>query len=223
MYAGSMCYRCPLYGCVNPLQAELQGVTYTPRVEVVEPQGMSSRATRFLTYGAQLGEAGGIGMKLHLYVTPLDVSFSEIAVEEVPSLLYEAEGYFNNPFFNGAFAHTRIAGAGIWHDVSVENRFAKFDEAGYTNNIPWLTPEGLVTNNPAYAWTDGVVNINNPFGWNCKGTTGYAAPHKNFAIDVKDKIQLNRYGKVGVFKLDNHVIRSTNGVITLHGLKEKDD
>ncbi len=227
MYAGSAHYRCPLDGCVNPLRAEIGSVHYAPLVEVVEPEGVESSAVHPIVYSnaVHTGEAGGIGMKLHLYITPLDVSFSEIAVEEVPCLIYETEGYFKNPYYNypGAFAHTVGAGAGTWDDVNLKNKFAKYDEAAYTERIPWLTPEGHETTNPACAWTEGYVYVNNPFGWHVKGTRGETPPYKMFGEDIRATFMLDRQGRVGVLKLDNRVERTTNDVVRLYGPKEEEE
>ena len=88
---------------------------------------MESKAMGAVVYSnvVHIGEAGGIGMELYQYVTPMDVSFSEIAVQEVPCFTYEVEGYFTNSYFNGAFAHTGGwwgAGAGRWSNVNVGNK-----------------------------------------------------------------------------------------------------
>ena len=161
VYAGSPHFQCPLYGCENPLRADVGTVHYTPKIQVVEPKWISSKAEeRPVVYPdvVQKGEAGCIGMRLHLYVEPIDVSFSEISVEEVPCLTYEANGYFANPYYNGAFGHTRLAGAGRWIRVLTDgNELDCVDIAAYKDKIPWLTPNGTVTTNAAYAWTDGEV------------------------------------------------------------------
>ena len=138
-------------------------------------------------------------MYLYMYVTPLDVSFSEIAVEEVPCLIYEASGYFRSPYYNGAFGHTTQAGAGTWMNVlTAENQINGHDRAAYVEKIPWLTPDGTETTNAAYAWTAGTVYINNPFGWNAKGTTN-GPPHKSFGEDIRATFMLDENGRVGVF------------------------
>ena len=221
-------YRCPLDGCENPLRAEIGNVYYIPKIKVIEPEGMQSKVTKPLVYSNAVhrGEVGGIGMQLRLFVLPLDVSFSEIAVEEVPCFTYKVEGYFENPYFNGAFAHTGGwwgAGAGNWIDVDIDNRFGEYDEAAYIDKIPWLTPEGIVTTNIAYAWTSDYAYIDNPFGWNVKGTTGNTIPHKQFGEYIQDTIMLDSHGRVGVFKLDNWVERSTNDVIHLYGPKATEE
>ena len=225
MFAGSQHYRCPLDGCENPLRAEIGTVHYTPLIDVQEPFGVESTAERPIVYSNAVhkGEAGGIGMKLYLYITPLEVSFSEIAVEEVPCLTYEAEGYFTNIYFNGAFAHTGGqwgAGAGRWADVDRNNQFGEYDEAAYNDKIPWLTPNGTPTTNAAYAWTEGYVYIDNPFGWHVKGTSGNTPPYKVFGENIQDTIMLDEHGRVGVWKLNNWVIRTTNDVVSLFGPKE---
>ena len=160
-------------------------------------------------------------MELYLYVKPFNVSFSEIAVEEVPCFTYEARGYFSNPYFNGVFAHTGGswgAGAGTWMNVNVgDNRLLGYDTAAYNAKIPWLTPNGTPTTNAAYAWTYGFALTDNPFGWNVKGTTGDTPPYKQFGEDIQDEFMIDNRGSVGVAKLYNRVLRTTNDVITLDG------
>ena len=227
VYAGSPHFQCPLYGCENPLRADVGTVHYTPKIQVVEPKWISSKAEeRPVVYPdvVQKGEAGCIGMRLHLYVEPIDVSFSEISVEEVPCLTYEANGYFANPYYNGAFGHTRLAGAGRWIRVLTDgNELDCVDIAAYKDKIPWLTPNGTVTTNAAYAWTDGEVYIDNPFGWNVAGTKGDILPYKEFGHDIQNTIRIDGQGRVGVFKLDNWVSRTTNDVVRLYGPRDTDN
>ena len=216
-------YRCPLYGCENPLRAGIGATVYPFNIEVVEPEGMESKAfdTVVCSNTVHKGEAGGIGMKLYLYVTPLDVSFSEIAVQEVPCFTYTVEGYFRNPYFNGVFAHTGGqwgAGAGRWSNVNVaDNRLRFYDTAAYETKIPWLTPSGAPTTNPACAWTEGHAYMDTPLGWNVKDTSGNTPPYKQFGENLQQVFRIDRHGRVGVFKLDNGVTRTTNDVMTIFG------
>lgn len=196
---------------------------YTPRLSIIEPQSVRaellnglSRAS-VVTFSAGAGQAGGIGMLLRLFVRPMSVSFSRIMIEEVPQLTYLASGYFENPYFNGAFAHTTIAGAGNWLNVEPDNSFGT-DTAAYNDTIPWLTPQGRVTTNFTYAWTSGYVYLDNPFGWGDLYRKKGDAPCKTFAIDTKDEIMLEPNGMVGVRKLVNQVTRTTNNVIRLNGV-----
>jgi hypothetical protein len=222
-------YQCPLYGCENPISAGYAGVSYTPLVEIIEPSDIMAEYRNGITMNSvlttntvTLGMAGGIGMYLKLYVMPFRVSFSQIAVQEVVSFTYEAEGYFRNPYFNGAFAHTGGVGgvgAGNWCDVDEDNLFGD-DTAAYHDQIPWLTPDGRVTNDVAFAWTNGHVHMDNPFGWHVKGTSGNTPPYKVFGENIQDTIMLDEHGRVGVWKLNNWVIRTTNDVVSLFGPKE---
>ena len=218
-------YSCPLSGCRNPLRASCAGISYTPQIEVVEPDGVKAEllygTTResVITYGVPRGKAGGIGMWLRLSVKPFHVSFSRIAVQEVVSFTYDASGYFSNPYFNGVFAHSGGivgAGAGIWHDIDEDNYFSD-DEAAYNAVVPWLTQKGIPTNDPACSWTSGYVYMDNPFGWNKKGTSGDETVYKRIAEDVQDEIMIDAVGTVGVRKLFNQVTRTTNDVIHVNG------
>ena len=40
-----------------------------------------------------------------------------------------------------------------------------------------------------------------------------------FGHDIRDTIRIDEQGRVGVFKLDNWVERTTNDVVNLHGTK----
>ena len=229
VYAGSPHFQCPLWGVDNPLRADVGTVHYTPKIQVVEPKWISSKAIRPVVYSdiVHKGEAGGVGMELYWYVGPMDVSFSQIAVEEVPCFTYEAEGYFTNPYYQGAFGHTGGwwgAGAGTWFKVQCQdNRIEGYDTAAFHDKIPWLMPNGTVTTNAAYAWMNGCVYIDNPFGWNVSGTEGDTLPYKEFGHDIRDTIRIDGQGRVGVFKLDNWVERKTNDVVRLYGPRTKEE
>ena len=225
--AGETFYQCPLSGCQNPISASYAGIQYTPLVEIVEPTDIMAEyrngrtmGSVFTTNTVTLGMAGGIGMYLKLYVMPFSVSFSQISVQEVVSFTYEAEGYFLNPYFNGAFAHTGGvggAGAGTWFDVDLDNLFA-VDIAAYRDYIPWLTPDGHPTNDVAFTWTSGYVYIDNPFGWNEKDTNGDTSPFRRFGESIRDEIMLDSNGTVGIRKLNKQVARTTNNVIRIGGV-----
>lgn len=155
-------------------------------------------------------------MLLRLFVRPMSVSFTHIKIEEVPKLTYRASGYFENPYFNGAFAHTTIAGAGNWLPVRPDNSFAD-DIVAYNDVIPWLTPNGRMTTDSACAWTGGYIYIDNPFGWSHENVQQGDLPYGEFATDTMAEIMLDPNGMVGVRKLVNQVTRTTNGVIRLNG------
>ena len=63
-----------------------------------------------------------------------------------------------------------------------------------------------------------------PLGWNVKDTSGNTPPYKQFGENLQQVFRIDRHGRVGVFKLDNWVERTTNGVVTVYGPKtEKDE
>ena len=224
---GSVRYGIPARVCENPLRAECAGTTYVPCLTVLAPQSVSAVFAEEISwesvvmYGAGMGQAGGIGMLLDLYVHPMNVSFTGIQIQEVPSFTYDASGYFLNRYFAGGFGHTGGlwgAGAGNWLDVRPDHRFAR-DTAAYHALIPWLTPDGRVTDDPAYSWTHGYVYIDNPFGWRPLPPREDDSFCRRFATDVQDEIMLDRDGTVGVRKLCKEVMRTTNGVVKLNGVR----
>ena len=103
------------------------------------------------------------------------------------------------------------------------NKVDGYDTAAYKYKIPWLTPIGAPTTNVAYAWKDGSVDIDNPFGWHVKGTRGNTPPHKVFGEHIQDTIMLDRQGRVGVWKQDNRMERSTNDVVWLCGPRAQEE
>lgn len=155
-------------------------------------------------------------MELVLYLEPDSVSFSQISWQEVVCLRYEVSGYFQNPRFNGEFAHTTDAGAGNWLDVGVDN-CAAIDTAAFRGEIPWLTPDGRPSSNPVHAWTLGYATMYCPWGWHTNGTRGATAPYQVKEHGNEEDFMITPEGQVGVRKFYQTVIRSTNGCIRLNG------
>ena len=90
---------------------------------MVEPSGISAQPCGVVTYGVPTNHAGGIGMRLAVYVNPSHVSFSALMFEEIPCERGAHGGYFNNPYFSGIWCHSTENGAGIWNPISViDNR-----------------------------------------------------------------------------------------------------
>lgn len=84
MSSHGITYICPLSSIENPLRVSHGEVEYEPYISVVEPHGVLAKNVKNINYGKHPNEAGWVGMELELYITPLDVSFFNIAVEEVP-------------------------------------------------------------------------------------------------------------------------------------------
>ncbi len=206
-------YQFPLFACVNPLRVDLGDVTYTPRLACIEPSGIVSGKVELCTYGLPPGKAGGIGLWQEFRVTPMTVSFSRIAVEEVPCDLGTHDGYFNYGIETNRWTHTRAAGAGNWYDVDLDNRVGGdddvHDEAGLGGELYPVTPDGTLTNDYSFGWMDGSMVWQVPFGWHALGTKGEAEPFKTFGTTTQE-FYIDRWGRSGVRKFGNQATRLLN-------------
>ena len=146
---------------------------------------------------------------------PYDVSFEEIAIEEVPCDLGAHMGYFAQPAFSNIWYHSRDNGAGNWNKVEYGN-LCGIDDAKYTTSIPKVYLLGL-DGEPLLGWHHGYLSWNIPFGWNTGITTGTAPEYSQFATDTRQEILLDAEGTVTVSKLGCWISRSTNDVIMLYG------
>ena len=207
---GYSCYRFPLNACENPLRAEVDEVFYVPRLSCIEPSGIIAREVELCTYGLPAGKAGGVGLLLAFYVTPFTVSVSEIAVEEVPCDDGSVNGYFRHVMPTNAWSHTRLAGAGIWDDVDLDNRVSGRnrirDEAGIYEELPPITPDGTITNDYSYGWMDGLMIWQIPFGWHVRGTSGETDPSGNIAGTTQE-FYIDQWGHAAVRKFNNQATR----------------
>ena len=213
---------CPLYSSSNPLRASIGNVTFTPNITVVEPQGIIATNAVNVNYGDHPNKAGYVGMQLALYVTPLDVSFDEIAVEEVPSDQGEHAGHFTNTLFSSRWSHTRGNGAGNWIQVGAAgfpNRFG-VDNAAWEGVVPCFRPDGTAIAQPdsTASWSYGYMYWQNPFGWNHKETTGTMTPFGVFATGTIDEFFILPDGTMSIIKLQNTVTRMTNDCVYLNGV-----
>ena len=224
MINGSAQYQCPLHSAVNPLTATIGQATYTFSIQVVEPSFVEARNASWNDFDAPDGEAGSIALLLPLYIGPFDVSFSQIAVEEVPCTNGTHSGYFNRNDFQEWWYHTRGNGAGIWNPVTEDNKMGdplSYDLAGIVDTLPRVNAYGLLVDDPACIWADGHIEMENPFGWHATGASGEADPYGTFAEDVRDRIELQQNGRCRILKLGNEVIRFVDGSVFLNGVKNK--
>ena len=213
-------YRCPLIAAGNPIQVSCGGAEFTPIISVVEPNQVIVRDPTYNDFDAPLGEAGSIVMLLPLYIGPFDVNFTQIAVEEVPDSDGIGSGYFGRKDMIEWKSHTIANGAGIWRDVTAENKMGDlfvYDQAGVTETLSRMNSSGLFVDDPTCGWQHGTINMPNPFGWNVGGTTS-GQPVGRFAEGTHDFIELQDYGKCSVQKLQNEVYRLTNGCVYLNGV-----
>ncbi|MBR0506706.1 MAG: hypothetical protein IJJ84_15005, partial [Kiritimatiellae bacterium] len=146
-------------------------------------------------------------------VTPLTVSFSRIAVEEVPCDQGTIEGYFRYAVVTSRWTHTREAGAGRWYNVDLNNRVGGeddiHDEASIGEEALPITPEGILTNDYSVGWIDGSMVWQVPFGWHAHGTEGESEPFKTFGTTTQE-FYIDRWGRSGVRKFGNQAMRLLN-------------
>ena len=157
-------------------------------------------------------------MMFQLFILPLSVSFSEIAVEEIPSNQGIHTGYFSNPYFAGSWYHTVERGAGRWWDVGYYNVWAT-DTADWVNALPRCFPDGTVTFNPDEgAWSDGTIVWFINCGWAEKGRRP-GDPHvREFAEPNDQMFHIDERGTFTISKFQHLVARGTNTLVHLDGV-----
>ena len=213
---GVTTFTAPLLADENGVWVRCGGQTYSPRVCVIEPDGIVAENATPVRYGVPKGEAGGIGMKLDLYVIPRTVSFSNIAMQETPCLTGTHSGYFDNPEFADEWYHWTNHGAGEWHDIGGDNFFFE-DYPRVHGAWPRMMDDGTITTNKYYGWQYGTMEWDIPIGWGPKGTTdnsglvGVIEGYKQEFVIFSD-------GFAGVRKFSNQVTRGTNDVVYLNGV-----
>ena len=197
-------YRCPLDATASPLIVRVgSDVEYPPSMRVFAPGNIEIRNARPATKGFAPGHAGGIGMIMDIYILPMFVSFSEIAVEEVPCDVGVPTGYFSFPAMAGAASHTVDNGAGTWINVDEHNYMGE-DRPGIHRELSPMTPNGTLTNDVSVGWLEGTLYWPTPFGWNVKDTTGNHAEHGRFATWAAHETWINPDGSCGVRKFQSY-------------------
>ena len=213
-------FTCPLSATENPLVARCEDAAYVPNISVQAPSGVEARDVEAVVYDVPVGHAGGIGMEMHFYALPLDVSFSQIAVEEVPNDGGGAVGYFAHSEFRDWWHHDERTGAGIWLDVDECNKIG-VDYPRLEGELLRVMDNGLFVDDPKFGWLYGELNWDNPFGWNERGTVGHTPEYARFAVDEKQNMVIFETGRTGVQKMKNVVIRDVNGDVYLNGAKAR--
>ena len=209
-------FTAPLLAGENGIHATCEGQVYSPRVRVIEPEGIVAENAEAVRYGVPKGEAGGIGMKLDLYVIPRMVSFSNIAMQETPCLTGTHSGYFDNPAFADEWCHRTNHGAGEWHDIRGDNFFFK-DYPRVQGAWPRMMNDGTITTDKAYGWQDGTMVWDIPIGWGAKGTEDNSG-QVGVIEGYKQEFVIFSDGFAGVRKFSNQVTRRTNDVVHLNGV-----
>ena len=149
-------------------------------------------------------------MTLELYITPSNVCFGNIAMQEVPTEYGQVGGYFLNEEFAAMWAHTRERRAGQWHNVGNDNLFMLEDEAAMMDDLPPMAPDGTLTNDVSLGWCDGAIIWTIPLGWNERGTLGETDPIGTNAVPERQAFVITQDGTLTVEKARHCVSRGTN-------------
>ena len=208
---------------VHNMSVGLYGVDYFPKMKVVPPSGVEGYAVQSMAFGLPAGVAGGLALVQRYRILPLDVSFQDLSVEEVPC--YEEippEGYFiytaTNVFLR---SHTRAAKAGIWHTVASDNSLGNAsakDLAGYRGSLPRRTLDGHETTDQTIGWCDGgSLTWKIPFGWNKEPHAQDADPVGRFAEGTRQIFRISAGGDFRMEKLGHNAERKLDGRIFVNG------
>lgn len=195
------------------LEASCMGTIFSPMVTLVEPEGFfcPNAAWDKETKGwrkSRKNMAGWVGMWLHLYVTPRDVSFENIDVQEMECDWSYYTDYYNYLRGTDWISHTEIAGAGDWHCVNGLNYFAR-DHAGTCNNPPPWFEDGVLIWAIPHAWRQGTPDLQ---PWNNKSPLAKEFPQgylQTFGIDTHGTVTISKHGW--------SVSRTTNNCVRVNG------
>ena len=210
-------YRSPITDDRSVLSYSVGNSSYDLGLVFVEPTGIVARSTVAYDFLVPTNYAGGVGMKFGLYVQPETVSFSGIAMEEVPSTTGDHQGYFSNVYFMGEWYHTTAKGAGKWRAIQPGNYWGD-DEAIMGEPLPRELPDGtMVSDIGLGAWSDGLLVWDITWGWAEKESSDGDVPVKTIPTPFNQTFQFNAYGTLSVNKFDNTVSRGTNHVFRLNG------
>ena len=200
-------YTCPILAASNCLTVRRASCYYSPSISVIEPTGINAIMPNAIDFHFPKGTSGGAGMSLQLYVLPMSVSFSGIALEEVPSTIGTHTGYFADSFWQPDWYHLQEQGAGDWTNIQTGNFFMEDKVSLFRECAP--------------PWQAGTITWHIPIGWNERNTTGNVQPLKELPVTYSQVFHITDDGTLDVSKLGHTVARSTNDVIILNGVQVK--
>ncbi|MBO4286764.1 MAG: hypothetical protein J5985_01180 [Kiritimatiellae bacterium] len=158
----TVCYICPIRAERGGLCATDGTVSYRPLIDVLEPNGLICGLCEFLPPDP----TSGVGMAIELQVTPLEVSFEGLRLQEVPAPPTATspawgvhEGYFADYDYRSRWYHYMYWGGGIWISILPENLFGLYDQS---RMFVW----------PKKPWGIGRLTWVIPIAWQSKYSTG---------------------------------------------------
>ena len=146
-------------------------------------------------------------MELDLYVHPLSVCFRGLSVVEIPCDRGVLNGYFadNMPYYR---SHTVEWGAGRWFAVAEGNHVGDADTTDHVNTT--------LCSKPYYG---GTWQWDIPIGWKPNAWPSSAPHHKQFPTMYSLFNTITDQGTVSIRKFDHTLIRTTNDVYVLDGVR----
>ena len=207
-------FRAPMSDGRCVLVASVGDVSFPLHCSILEPESYFCERVEKMDYGLGENVAGGVGMSLELYIKPLTVSFGNIALQEVPTATGDVGGYFLNDEFTHMYSHTRDNCAGEWHNVGSDNLFMLSDEAALRMSLPRITPEGTLTNDTSFGWSNGTIVWTIPLGWDERNRGEDDLPAYTNSTPEEQSFLISSNGTTGVVKAGHYVFRGTNTYIT---------
>ncbi|MGN0877186.1 MAG: hypothetical protein ACI4TC_07955 [Kiritimatiellia bacterium] len=203
------------------LSISTSGVSYRPKIEVKIPKYIEGFDPGVIVSNSTPNVAAGALLTQRYRVHPMDVSFGNIAIEEVPCYEeLEPEGYFRHWPTNALVrSHTEAAGAGNWINVgngNVAGRDAE-DTAGLIVVLPRMKPNGEFTRDTSYGWLGGSLVWRIPFGWGPQNSRKGDAEVGRFPVETSQVFSITAGGDFKSEKLNNDAERRINGKAYVNG------
>jgi len=198
--------QCPILAGSNGIELNVAGEAYTPSLTVVEPTGI------VCPRGWDKCAQGCVAMELEPLVSPLEVSFQEIAMMEVPTTTVGPSGYFTNELFSSIWYHTSFRGAGVWHNIQSGNYFFA-DEPTFAEICP-------------QPFSDGTIDWEIVLGWGERSSPTTASPvktisthyHQIFTIDAQGSIRIDKFGQ-WIKQFADGSVTNSPGIISTGGVR----
>ena len=194
---------CPITAALCRLYAECKSASFPIMLRVIEPEGIVCDHAEFLPPSS---DGRGCGMLLHLLVTPLSVSFSNLMVQDIPADPSNWQqwgghsGYFDDYGFYQRWCHTVYWGAGVWYPIN------EYNEMGFDESRMFFWPQ---------PWSDGTLSWKIPYGWQRKNSP-FMAPAGQIAPPSYSVWTMNP-GFLEKTKHSHCIGVSTNGQMYLDG------
>lgn len=199
---GDKTYFCPLLASSNGLEIEVNRESYTPNLQIVEPQSIVCRTGIIVCGSPSAGTAGQIGMKIDPIIQPETVAFNGVRMMEIPMLVSSTppSGYFTNEVNSAFWAHTRARGAGVWRTPTQANLFF-VDTVSFGEPCP-------------PPWSNGSIDWDVPIGWGDRDAESVVDVVKEVPRPYHQITTIDPQGGVKVEKYEQWVKRMPDGEIS---------